>query len=404
MKQIIKPCNILLPKKNVDMEKWAVVACDQYTSEKEYWEDVEKIVGDEPSTYRIIYPEVYLNESSLLKEQRLKDINKKMESYVQDYLNEYNESMILIDRVIGGKHRIGVVCGVDLEYYDYVLDNQPEIRATEKTITDRIPPRLAIRKDAIIETPHILIVINDKKKEIVEELYNKKDQFELLYSTKLMKNGGYINGYLINDKEIIDEFNDKIVALKNEGISMLVGDGNHSLATAKAHWNSVKANLDEKEISNHPARVALVEVNNIYDEGLNFLPIHRVIFGNKAEIFIKQFKEKISGENELKLYKNGEEICVKIPQNKIEAVKQIQDFVEEFISVNKDVEVDYIYGEQNLKDVCDNLNGLGIIMNCIDKSELFPYIEKGNVLPKKTFSIGEAYEKKYYIECKKIIK
>ena len=403
MKQIVKACNILLPNKDIDMKKWAVVACDQYTSEKDYWLDVEKIVGNSPSTYNIIYPEVYLNEGKEKKEERLKKINEYMKTYINDCLDEYKESMVLIDRFICGKHRIGVVCGLDLEYYDYILDNNPEVRATEKTITDRIPPRLDIRKDAIIETPHILVLINDKEKEIIESLYNKKEEFKLLYDINLMKNGGNIKGYLINDKEIINSFNDKIIALKHEGISMLVGDGNHSLATAKSHWNSVKANLNEKEISNHPARVALVEINNVYDEGLKFLPIHRVVFGKKSEIFVKQFKEEIDGEENLKFYQNGEEFSVKIPKNKIEAVKKIQDFIEKFMRENSDVEVDYIYGEKNLKEVCDNLDGLGIIMNCIDKSELFPYIEKGNVLPKKTFSIGKAYEKKYYIECKKII-
>ena len=181
---------------------------------------------------------------------------------------------------------------------------------------------------------------------------------------------------------------------------MVVGDGNHSLATAKDHWNNVKANLSKEEVKNHPARYALVEIENIYDEGLDFFPIHRSLFNVNEEKFVKELTEKLNGEGTIKLYYKNEEKLVNCPKNTIETFKIVQKFIEDYLAENKETTVDYIYGENNLKCVCDQKEGLGILLNSIEKSDLFPYVAKKEVLPKKTFSMGNAYEKRYYIEGK----
>lgn len=398
---IVKACDIYIPNENIDKEKWAVVACDQYTSEEQYWEEVKEFVGEEPSTLKVIYPEVYLEEDKEKKAKRLNEINKNMEEYVQKgIIVPLKESMVLVERSIDKRKRVGVVCSIDLEEYDYNMDKNPLIRATEKTITSRIPPRLEIRKDALIELPHILILIDDNKKEIVEKLYQLKDTLQLVYDINLMKQGGNVKGYAINDKKLIEEFIKKITDNTKDGITMVVGDGNHSLATAKDHWNNVKENLSKEEVKNHPARYALVEIENIYDEGLDFFPIHRSLFNVNEEKFVKELTEKLNGEGTIKLYYKNEEKLVNCPKNTIETFKIVQKFIEDYLAENKETTVDYIYGENNLKCVCDQKEGLGILLNSIEKSDLFPYVAKKEVLPKKTFSMGNAYEKRYYIEGK----
>lgn len=400
---IVRASNIYVPNKNIDLKKWAVVACDQYTSEEEYWLDVEKIVGGEPSTLKIMYPEVYLEEAKDLKEKRLIQINKYMNEYISDgTLVTLEKSMVLVERQIGDRKRIGVVCEVDLDKYDYDLNVNPYIRATEQTIKDRIPPRLEIRKDAAIELPHILILIDDKSKSIIENLYKIKDDLEVVYDTELMKQGGHLKGFWVKDEALINEFCEKIEKNTRNNITMVVGDGNHSLATAKDHWRQIKATLSEEDAKNHPARYALVEIENIYDEGLDFFPIHRSLFGLDAEKFIKKYNEKISGKSSVRAYYKNKEFLLNSPEDSVESFKVIQEFIEEYLKENPDTSVDYIYGESNLKGVCDNKNGFGLIMNPIKKEELFPFVEKKQVLPKKTFSMGNAYEKRYYMECKKI--
>ena len=277
-----KAADILLPKKGIDCEKWAVVACDQYTSQPEYWESLSQFVGDSPSTLRLIYPEVYLDRGD--KEAIISSINENMNKYLEeDVFTLYKDSFILVKRDTESGTRYGLMVALDLEAYSYAKDSRTLIRATEGTILSRIPPRKEIRKDAPIELPHIMVLISDKDRSIIEPLRDKRDSLSVVYDTDLNKNGGHITGYLVDGNEDKDKIANAFKALydaldpKNP-LLFAMGDGNHSLATAKSCWEDIKKDLSEEEKKNHPARFALVELENIFDSGLQFEPIHRVFF------------------------------------------------------------------------------------------------------------------------------
>ncbi len=409
---IIKVPKILMPNKNIDMKKWAIIACDQFTSQPEYWEKLDSLVGDVPSTLRLIFPEVYLEEDN---KPIIDNINLNMKKYLEDgVLDSIGECMILVDRKTPfQKRRLGLVLSVDLEAYSYKPIDRAMIRATEQTVIERIPPRVKIRKNALIELPHILLLINDKKQTIIEELYNKKEQFEKIYDFDLNMEGGHITGYKIaNCKEVIESF-EELISKKtikennweNDNImQFVVGDGNHSLATAKTHWDNLKKTLNEKEIENHPARYALVEVMNIYDEGLDFEPIHRVVF-NPEKDFYQGFKKICSGDFECILYKDGVSEKILLPSNAAIAVKEVQEYIDEYIKKNSNTKVDYVHGLEDMKQVCDNnINSIGITLPPLNKVDLFDYVVNHGSLPRKTFSMGHANEKRYYIESKMIVK
>ena len=277
-----KAADILLPKEGIDCEKWAVVACDQYTSQEEYWESLSEYVGDSPSTLRLIYPEVYLEKGD--KNAIISSINENMNKYLKDGIfTEYKDSFILVKRDTESGTRYGLMVALDLEAYSYAKDSKTLIRATEGTILSRIPPRKEIRKDAPIELPHIMVLISDKDRTVIEPLRDKRESLKKVYDTDLNKNGGHITGYLVDGKEEKEEIAKAFKALydaldpKNP-LLFAMGDGNHSLATAKSCWEDIKANLTEEEKKNHRARYALVELENIFDPGLQFEPIHRVFF------------------------------------------------------------------------------------------------------------------------------
>ena len=285
MKIPFKAGNILIPK-NVDLKKWSVVACDQYTSEPDYWKEVENIVGDNPSTLKITLPEIYLEESDV--ETRIKNINENMQKYLDDNLfEEYQNSMIYLERKPSdGKIREGLIGIVDLEDYSYEVGSQTMIRATEKTVIERIPPRVKIRENAPLELPHIMILIDDEKKDIIENLKNKITENDIVYDTDLMQNGGHIKGYKLNNKVInkLEKLADKDYFenkynVKDKGILLFaMGDGNHSLATAKACYEKLKETMSKDKYLNHPARYALVELVNLHSSALEFEAIHRVLF------------------------------------------------------------------------------------------------------------------------------
>ncbi len=294
-----KRANILLPK-DVDMTKWSVVACDQYTSEPEYWKEVENIVEDNPSTLNLILPELYLEEENV--EERIKKINETMKEYLEkDVFEEYPNTMIYLERKqSNGKIREGLIGMVDLEDYSYEKGSQTLIRATEKTVIERIPPRLKVRENAILELPHIMILIDDEKKKIIESLKNKVEEKDIVYDFDLMENGGHIKGYKLSDKTI-DEVEEGLISLmdkdyfekkynvKDKGILLFaMGDGNHSLATAKANYENLKKTMTEEEYLNNPARYALVEIVNLHSEALEFEPIHRVIFNTDVNKLVEE--------------------------------------------------------------------------------------------------------------------
>lgn len=388
----IKFDKILLPKENIDMKKWCVVACDQYTSQPEYWEELKNYVGKDYSALNLIFPECYLNDEP---DKRIKNIIKNMEKYLKDDIfRTVDNGLVLLERKTPlGNVRHGLTMIVDLTQYSFNPADKALIRATEGTVVERIPPRVRIRKNCPLELPHIMLLIDDPKKTVIEPLLKQKN--EVLYDTDLNMNGGHITGWAVKDQSKVEKSLQKILdnSVKKYGEPLLfaVGDGNHSLATAKACY-------DEK---NPLSKYALVEVANIYDEGILFEPIHRLIKGVDNKKFVKEFKAKVKGSVKSKMFVGNKVVELPLPENSIEAVAQTQKFIDEYIKENSG-ELDYIHGEQDLKELCKKTGGIGIVLKSMEKSALFDYIIKNGVLPRKTFSMGEANEKRYYIEARKI--
>ncbi len=403
-----KPADILLPK-NIDMTAWSVVACDQYTSQPEYWEKVKNIVGDKPSTLNIIFPEIYLSEDN---SARIDSINRYMKEYLENGLfEEYKNSFVYVERTIGeGKVRRGLIGAIDLEAYDFTADAKTLVRATEGTVRERIPPRVQIRIGASIESPHIMVLIDDEKKNIIEKIDKKK--LPKLYDFDLMMGGGHIEGYLVTDTDEICNKLEKMVDAQGENpLLFAMGDGNHSLATAKACWEQIKSGLSESERENHPARYALAEIVNIHDSSMEFEPIHRVVFNvNPGELLSEFMKAEPSAEMEggegqriTAVYGDKEvEITVKKPSNTLE-VGTLQKFLDDYVK-KTDAKIDYIHGSDVVKNLAKESDRIGFILPSMKKSDLFPAIKNDGVLPRKTFSIGEAFEKRFYLECRKIVR
>jgi len=293
MSNAFKSVDILLPH-NIEMEKWSVVACDQYTSEPEYWEKTEQIVGNAPSTLRLILPEVYLESDNV--DARIADIHKNMDKYLADgFFDEYKNAMIYVERTTADGVRAGIVGAVDLEEYDYRKGSKSSVRATEATVVERIPPRIKVRDGAPLELPHIMILIDDAKRTVIEKLSAKKDSLKKVYDFELMQGGGHIAGYLLGEEDIAavtaaldalgnaDEFNAKY-GLENEPVMLYaMGDGNHSLATAKEYYEQLKREDPDKDMSDHPARYALAEIVNLHSDALRFEAIHRIVTGVDVE-------------------------------------------------------------------------------------------------------------------------
>lgn len=419
MKIPFKRGNILLPK-NTDMTKWSVVACDQYTSEPEYWADVEKIVGDNPSTLKLTLPEIYLEEENV--QERINNINENMKTLMDgDFFKEYKDSMIYLRRTQkDGKVREGLMGIVDLEGYNYEVGSQTPIRATEKTVIERIPPRVKIRENATLELPHIMILIDDDKKDIIESLKTKVNENDVVYDFDLMKDGGHIKGYLLNN-DAMDEIDKKLELLadketfenkynvKDKGVLLFaMGDGNHSLATAKACYENLKKTMSEEEYLNNPARYALVELVNLHSDALKFEAINRVVFDTNPENLIKKLKEYYiinkegNGEKFEIITKDKDEIWyIENPKSNI-SVGSIQIFLDEYLKENAG-KIDYIHGEEVTKELTrKNDNNVGFIFDAMPKSELFKTVILDGSLPRKTFSMGHSYDKRYYLEARKI--
>lgn len=407
MKEVIKVVDILLPKKSVDYSKWSVVACDQYTSEPEYWEEIKQYIGDNYSTLNIIFPEVYLGDND---GARISKINSTMQSYIEkDIFDVVKDSFVFVDRTLAdNRHRLGLVMAIDLEEYDYSPTSKASIKATEGTVIERIPPRLKIRQNATLELPHIMLLMDDRKREIIEGISLNRDKLEKLYDFDLCGNGGHIEGYRVADtKAVID----KIYGLLDKELQMkmyhtttdtlfMVGDGNHSLATAKAHWDKVKSTLTDEERKTNLHRFALVELVNLHDDGLLFEPIHRVVF-NVTEDIVKAMIDTFSeGDEVAEMRFNGTKYELKVPNNAPNAIEKIQNYIDNLIKTNNDIKVDYVHGRANTLSVADREKGLAILMPTIKKEELFGYIIEKGVLPRKSFSMGEANDKRYYLEAK----
>lgn len=430
--------SVLLPEKNIDMQRWSVIACDQYTSEPGYWEDVDRFVGNSPSTLRLIFPEVYLEiESDEQKSKRIKDINDNMSSYLNDnILCEYKDTVILVERMFNsGKTRYGLILSVDLERYDFSKGSQSLIRATEGTIIERLPPRIRIRENAILELPHIMLLIDDAEKTVIEPFVSKSSSLPQVYSFELMKQSGSIKGWKITDESDIEAMAAALLKLagkdgfkerydiKDDDKDVLlfaVGDGNHSLATAKSCWENLKKTLGPEELQDHPARYALVEIVNLHDEGLVFEPIHRVVFNvdhkQLLDSFVSYYKNQ--GCNVINI--NGTEkpdtsghairyvtpegygyLIVECPIYNID-VGTLQNFFDDYLEKNPQVGIDYIHGEETTDKLGKQPGNIGFFLSKMDKNELFKTVILDGTLPRKTFSMGEASEKRFYLEARKI--
>jgi uncharacterized protein (DUF1015 family) len=420
MKKYVFPTDIYIPDFNAtDGGKWATVACDQYTSEVEYWQTVENLVGDEPSTLSLMLPEVYLSES----EQRIPQINAKMRQYLDGgVLKKYESSLIYLERTQSdGKIRRGIVGAIDLEEYDFSRSSQTLIRATEGTVLERIPPRVAIRKGACLEMPHIMILIDDPDKTVIEPIAQKAAGYSPAYDFELMMGSGHVKGAFVNEGDF-DGINEALHALADKNrigerygvdappLLFAIGDGNHSLATAKTIYEQVKKELGEQAASRHPTRYALCEIVNLHDDAIEFEPIYRVLFGVDTDKFIRDFEAHLDSlcggadEQTFELvFGDKSHVCkAKKPSAQL-AVGTLQSFLDDYLSQHPEIEIDYVHGIESTKKLAVQQNTLGILFDGMSKDMLFKTVICDGALPRKTFSMGHAADKRFYIECRKTV-
>lgn len=425
--------DILLPNKKVNMTKWAVIACDQFTSQPDYWKKVAKIVGKAPSTLNLFLPEVYLGKPQ--EREIAVKTRETMKKYLKEGIISPKEGMIYVERKTQSGVRHGLILALDLEKYDYNKGSRSLIRATEGTILDRLPPRIKIRKEATIELPHILVLIDDRKKTVIEPIKKSLSLNDKIYDFELMMGSGHLKGYRVREKlekkiigalaKLVDPkaFKKKYNLTKNEKLLLFaVGDGNHSLATAKAVWEMKK----NKAGMDNPLKYALIELENIHDKGLIFEPIHRVIFGIKknikeemAKFFSKTIKfmplkslKEIETNVEREQNANFQTIglissdfigVAKITKPKSNlAVGTLQPFLDGLLTKGKAESIDYIHGDKEVYEMGLKKGNFGFILPAMDKNELFRTVILDGALPRKTFSMGEAKEKRFYLECRQI--
>ena len=401
MEMYLKKADILIPK-NVDMKKWAVVACDQYTSEPEYWEEVAEFVGNEPSTLNLMVPELYLEDVDIA--ERIKKVNIKMDEYISnEVFNVLKDSIVYLERTQqNGKIRKGIIGMVDLECYSYEKGSQSLIRATEGTIIERIPPRVRIRENASLELPHVMLLIDDENQDIIDKLRYEVDENQALYDFDLMQNSGHMKGYKLNEsqiRKIMDglerlsdnvNFNKRYNTQDKKTLLFSVGDGNHSLATAKTCYENLKKELSSEEYENHPARYALVEIVNLHSEALDFEPIHRVIFGINPEHVINELKkyyitsENGDGQKIKYVYKEKEgTLVIKNPKSNL-AVGSLQMFIDEYLK-NNFGKIDYIHGDDSVEKLAIQEGNIGFLLPSMEKCDLFKTVILDGALPRKTF-------------------
>lgn len=416
--------DILLPRFSKDeelMKRWSVVACDQYTSEPEYWDGVSEVVGEGYSTLRLTVPEIYLNDADI--EERIRKTNAAMAQYMEEgVFTEHKNTYIFVERTLAnGVKRLGIVGMVDLEDYDYAKDSQTKIRATEGTVVSRIPPRLKVRCEALIELPHIMLLIDDAECGIIEPNAEITDSFERVYDFELMQSSGRIAGYRMSEEACalldeklaalgdLDGFNQKYGVKKASPLIYAMGDGNHSLATAKTYYENLKKEIGEEAAKGSPARYALCELVNLHDKSLEFEAIHRVVFGADGEAFLTALEQEftISYEADAKgqsfIFVHGgtdKRVTVTNPKEYL-TVATVQKFMDAYLA-GKEGEVDYIHGEDVVHKLCEDPANFGIILDAMDKSDLYKSVILDGALPRKTFSMGEACDKRFYIEGRRI--
>ena len=426
----VKIPKILLPK-NLETSTWATIACDQYTQDRDYWNKVYSIVGSKPSTVKITFPEVYLPDPG--RKERIQNIKAEMNKYISEGIfSPPKETAVYLERTTKyGRVRKGLVVAVDLDTYEWKPFSKALIRATEATIVERIPPRMEIRREAIIETPHIMLLVNDPKNYLIEGLAQRVKNKNPLYEGNLMMNSGSVKGWEVSDEYDIEYMRVSLEKLAKENTSpkdgsiflFAVGDGNHSLATAKATWEEYKKN--HPGVSNCNMKYALIEIVNIYDTGLTFEPIHRVIFDINSEELINFLSQKFEGNieylNDFDTLKNKVDNSksdfgfVFVNNNKAQYVylktdikelpiSQLQPSIDEYLNmVNKKGNIDFIHGADEFCRLGNQKGTTTIYLPPINKDSFFATISTKGPLPRKSFSMGEADEKRFYLECRQIV-
>lgn len=398
----VKPGDFYLPEKQY-MPLWPVVACDQYTSQKEIWEQMYIETGDQPSALKLIIPECFLDRSDSM----VPGICGEMDRYLMDgILRSAGRGMVLVKRTVSTGERWGLVVTVDLENYSYEPGTRPLIRPTEGTVKERIPPRLKVRKDASLELSHILLLIDDRSDRVLGPLKTNTASLPVLYDQDLTAYGGHITGWAVQDEKQLNAVAEAFAALRQalpeNGILIAVGDGNHSLATAKAHWENVKKGLTPAEQAAHPARYAMAEINNIYDDALVFEPIHRVVFDTDEETLMQALRPaglaETEGEPDVSIVTaqgiRHYRITRPLHTLPVGTVQQLLDRAQ--------LKVDYVHGQDAVLGIVREGHALGILLPAMDKGLLFPSVTADGPLPRKTFSMGNANEKRYYMEARKI--
>ena len=419
MKKHLHSADVYLPEfDKIDASKWACVACDQYTSERDYWRALRAYVKDEPSTLSLMLPEAYLD----LADEAVDKINAEMFRYLDGgILKCHKDALIYLERTQSdGRVRRGIVGAVDLEEYDFRQGAQTPIRATEGTVLERIPPRVAIRRGAPIELPHIMMLIDDPNMTVIEPISERSKSYPVAYDLELMGGGGHAKGYFIdrNDFDGItraldmlasrDEMNRKYGA-DAEPLLFAIGDGNHSLATAKTMYEEIKAQIGAEAARNHPARYALCEVVNLHDSALDFEPIYRVLFGVDVDSFVAELENhlcSLDGNAESQSFEvvwqgASRELVAKSPCAQL-AVGTLQSYLDGYLNTHNGVEIDYIHGAESTRALVQKPNAVGILFDGMSKDMLFKTVICDGALPRKTFSMGHAQDKRYYIECRKI--
>ena len=400
MIKLFSSADILMPKKDLNMTCWSAIACDQFTSEREYWDRAESVVADSKSTLRLMLPEIYLSES----ETRIPKINDTMRAYLDSVLCERKDAMIYVRRTIpDGRVREGIVGKLDLEAYDYRQGTDAPVRATEATVIERIPPRVAIRRDAVIELPHVMMLYDDPSDTLCSKLREGLCGYECAYDFDLMLSAGHIEGYYLGDaeKKFVSSF---IEEGRARSLALCVGDGNHSLASAKALYEEIKAEIGEDAARVHPARYALCEIVNIHSSALDFEPIHRLITDVDVASLLAFFDSRCSGEDvhTLKYVTSEGEGVIRLDRSAAGiSVEPLQRLLDEYLSLNAG-ECDYIHGDDSLKKLAKGNGCIGIYCEPITKDGLFSAVREGGSLPRKTFSMGVALEKRHYLEARKI--
>lgn len=413
---------VLLPDKRVNMRKWAVIACDQYTTNEGYWNEVERLVGSSPSSLHIMLPEIYLESPD--KEERIKKTKEIMADYIDDgVLTLLPAGFVLVERMVDEGIRKGLMVMVDLEEFNADPFAGTTVRASEEVLYDRVLPRVDIRAGAELEMPHIFLLMDDPSFEVIEPAWRKRESLSKVYDFDLMMRGGRVTGYLVDDEETEADIINALAALKTRGgMRFCVGDGNHSLATAKEVWEETKRYMSEEEMAESPLRYAMCELINLHDPALTLKPIHRIIAGANPAMVIQYVVDRLNSmQADARLVFSRRKPSMQMvdaPQvifftskdssgrieinspNSSMLIEQLQPVLERFVEEHPSCMLEYIHGDEEFERTTQNYDTLGFLMPAMDKNTFFDELSEFGVFPKKCFSLGEAHEKRYYIECR----